>query len=408
MTIDHTVVLAGEGLYSVTKRIINDNTYWGKITQTQKDGYATKLASANGMKSLTTGILPGRILHFVKEDFVVPVVTPPQPPVRQVRPVPFTPTSPWNTPISASEQSKWFSVPVLNTVTINGVTQQRNWYAGEGQLTIWRGKATDPVWTVTLPEFGNTDTRFNRHWMPATFTIHAPQNISQATNDDHILAIIDETNGDYLDCWSGVTIDSVAHTITGVAGTGWARGNVDTGTGVGGLLANGGNSAGVRAANFTWIAGAITGYDIDQVLTDKKTDFGHALVVMLGDETLSTWGVTTPATAPNNAWNNGPIRMGSRIGIPANTPRPAKITDKLGIAYFNTLQKYGAYVGDYAGGPWPIFQVDLGSVTTGALDSVWVWWNNPSAPVDPADGLPQSAGRYITPLLKVMEGTNLV
>ena len=337
---------------------------------------------------------------------VPPVVVPPV--VRPTTTVPFHASSPFNVPITAAQQSKWTSVPILNTVMIPdgaGVPQPqpRNWFEGYGQLTVWHGVATDPLWTIIMPEFGNDDTRFNRHWLAATFTMRAPQDIAQALDSDHIFVLIDETNGNRVETWNGVVLDPVKHTITGPPGTGWARGNVDTDTGVGGLLPAG-NSAGVRASNFSWIAGAITGYDIDQVLTDKKTDFGHALTVMLGDETLSTWGVTSPATAPNNGWNNGPIKMGSRIGIPASVARPAKITDKLGIAYFNTLQKYGSFVGDYAGGPWPIFQVDAGSVVDRQLLAMWVWWSDTGIPIDSADGKPQTAGRYITPLLRVMEG----
>lgn len=392
MSIEHTIVQPGDGMYAVTKRLINDNVFWGKLTQAQKDGYAGKLAASNGFKGVGTAIVVGQVLHYKTEDFAIPVITPP-PTVRVPKPIPFTNTSPFNTTIPTGAQ--WQTVPILNNISVpvNGDTQ-RYWYGGEGQLVVCRGIATDPLWTITMPEFGNDDARFNRHWMPATWKMHLPAvGPVVGGNDDSILCLLDETTGDYADIGNGAAyvIDRTNYTIIGTAGAWWARGNVDTGTGVGGLLSAGGNSAGVRAANFAWMAGAITAYDVDQVLTGKKTDFGHALALMLGLETLSMWGVSPPATAPNNGNNNGPINMGARIGIPAGVAKPAGFgTDLLNVAYWNTLQKYGALVGDYAGGPWPIFQIDLGSVAKSALDSMWVWWaGNP-------------ANKYVIPTLRVM------
>lgn len=67
-------------------------------------------------------------------------------------------------------------------------------------------------------------------------------------------------------------------------------------------------------------------------------------------------------------------------------------------AFWNTLQKYGAFVGDYAGGPWPIFQVDSGSVAATSLNSMWVWWGEPGI-----DGTKTAAPKCV-PHLRVLEG----
>ncbi len=313
---------------------------------------------------------------------------------------PFAATSLWNSPISVAQQSKWFDLPLLHYNSV--MNESRKWFLANGQLRVWHGTATDPIWTVTMPQFGNDNQTFNRNWPPSTFTIHAPQNIQEGTDGDHILAIIDHVTGEYFENWSQVVIDSTKHTIIGPQGAGWARGNAVTGTGFG---VQGGNSAGVRAANFSWIAGAITGYDIQQILAGNKTDFGHAFVVALGYDTLSKWGVTTPATAPDNGDHEGPIKMGTRIGIPAGVPIPAQIdpNDKIGVAYFNTLQRYGAFVGDFAGGQWPIVYVDGNSVKTGsahelALNNAWIWWSQEGV-VDPA----KTANQFCVPLLRLME-----
>lgn len=316
---------------------------------------------------------------------------------------PFASTSLWNSQISAAQQSKWFDLPLLHYNSV--MNESRKWFLSNGQLRVWHGTATDPVWTVTMPQFGNDNQTFNRNWPPSTFTIHAPQNIQEGTDGDHILAIIDHVTGEYFENWSQVVIDSSKHTIVGPQGAGWARGNAVTGTGFGVPLSQGGNSAGVRAANFSWIAGAITGYDIQQILDGKKTDFGHAFVVALGYDTLSKWGVTTPATAPDNGVHEGPIKMGTRIGIPSGVAIPAQIdpNDKIGVAYFNTLQRYGAFVGDFAGGQWPIVYVDGNSVKSGsayelALNNAWIWWNQEGV-IDPA----KTANQFCVPLLRLME-----
>ena len=312
---------------------------------------------------------------------------------------PFSAQSPWNTPISSAQQSKWKDVPILRTLADN--SQSRKLYFANTQLKVWHGLSSDPEWTITMPEFGSDNQTFNRHWMPATFKMRAPQDIAQGEDSDQILAIIDETTGNYFESWAGVVIDGNNHTIVGPPGSGWARGNTRTDIGMGTLLASGGNSAGVRAANFSWIGGAITGYDIQQVLDGKKTDFGHALVMALGWDTLSNWEVTWPATAPDNGGHSGPIKMGTRVGIPATVARPSQISasDKMGVALFNTLQKYGIFVGDFAGTQWQMVYMDGNTVKDGspektAIDATWIWW----------EGSTPRANELITPLLRVMEG----
>ena len=383
MTISHVKVKLGEGWSSVATRLCPPMT-----SQTKRNEFLTKLLSANGA-TVKTVIFPGEILHFDSDD-----IPPTQVVVsnRSKTTVPFNVNSPFNTYIPAGAQ--WLQVPILNIVTTGQpYPQPRHWYAGEGQLVICHGEASDPLWTIRMPDFGDTNTTFNRYWKANSWQMHLPAlGPTVGINTDAVLALLDETDGNYTEIGNAscYTIDVANKVITGVAGVWWARGNVDTGAGVGGLLSVGGNSAGIRAANFSWMAGAITGYDVARVQNGSKDDFGHALCVMLGMETLSKWGVSSPATAPNNAGNDGPINNGARIGIPSSVSRPIELVDKFGIAYWNTLQRYGAFVGDFAGGPWPIFQIDIGSVPKNTLDSMWVWWT------------PGSAAPYVTPELRVM------
>lgn len=373
---------------------------------TLRNTFLTKMLSSNGM-SLKSTVVMGQVLHYntahVPTYPSTPTPPPPTPTVRVPKGVPFAASSPFNqqTPTNVT----WIDHPILRQFEDNGQTVTRHWFGGVGQLHICHGQPTDPLWTITMPDFGSTHPTFNRYWKAATWQMRLPAaGPTVGGNEDAIIALVDESNGNYAEIGnrSAYTINTTNRTIIGVPGAWWARGNVDTGTGVGGYLADGGNSAGIRAANFSWMAGAITGYDVDQVMTGKRDDFGHALAVMLSYGTLSNYLVVPPATAPDNGGHDGPIAMGARIGIPRNVARPARIqaTDKLGVAYFNTLQRYGAFVGDFAGPPWPIFQVDAESVTGATINPMWVWWGEPNVPTD-SQGI-ATAGPQCTQLLRVV------
>lgn len=280
---------------------------------------------------------------------------------------PFTATSPWNTPTPLSTQ--WFDTPILHSPAVAGDTV-RHWYVNELSMTIWRALPTDPLCTFQMPAF--VDATFNRNRPASTFTFPCPANATVGTDEDHIFYVID-ANNNYVEVWQAVRTGNV---ITAPGG-GWATGNTNTGTGVGFLVSQGGNNAGVRAANFSWGAGLITGSDI----AANKID--HALVVALGYGFLSNTAWRAPATAPDNGGHAGPIAMGSKLGIPANTPRPAGLSP-LGNAMFDALVKYGAFVGDFAGTPYPMFYVDHGTVAEAdpKVRRLFTWWDGWTADMD--------------------------
>jgi hypothetical protein len=220
---------------------------------------------------------------------------------------------------------------------------------------------------------------FHRNRAAARFMVHAPANLAAGADADHILVVIDPTTGDYVEVWQA-SVDAAHFTVTNLPGSpGWARGNAVTGPGAGTLS----NNDGVRAANFSWAAGLITRSDLDAGKID------HALVVALTQDTLMGGGNTghqggiststplawrAPATAWDAGWWTGPIKMGSRLGIPAGTPKPAGLSS-LGSMVFDALQKYGAFVGDYAGGAWPMFYADKYTLSSNDLCSLFCYWN---------------------------------
>jgi hypothetical protein len=292
---------------------------------------------------------------------VPPVVTPPPPVVTTGRP--FAASSPWNTPTPAGTQ--WFNTPVLHD-PVPGETL-RHWYVNERSMTVWHATAADPLVTFDMPQF--VDPVFHRNRPAQSFAFRCPTAATPGTDEDHILFVVDDTTGDYVEVWQAI------RTMTGIAapGGGWARGNMRTGSGWGDLANNGG----VTAANASWAGGLITGADV----AANKID--HALMVALGWGLLSSTKWRAPATAPDNGGHDGPIAMGSRLGVPAGVARPAGLSP-LGVAVFDALQTYGAFVVDFAGSPYPMFRLDSGTVNPGdpRILRLFTWWDSWTADMD--------------------------
>jgi hypothetical protein len=302
---------------------------------------------------------------LANREFPVAAPAPPPPAPTPMPPVPaFTPgtrpfaaASPFNTPTPANTQ--WFDHQLLH-VSSKGNPMQ--WYPGIGGDPItWYGSATDPVWTVTMGwgpsgTAGYVDLARSRNNPPFTESWHLPANLAIGQGFDKILCIVDTTTGNYLDVWNAI-VDPVTHTVktgnpnfNGGQG-GWGRGNIVTGNGAGRLDTN----DGVRASNFSWIAGCITGHDLASGIID------HALAVAAPNWLGKASNWIAPATCGDADWP-GPMAMGTKIGIPAATPTPAGLS-ATGIAVFNALRKYGAYLGDFAGGEWPVVYTDANTVT---------------------------------------------
>ena len=294
---------------------------------------------------------------------------------------PFAATSPWNTPTAAG--TRWFDTPALHRLATplpNG-DSTRHWWVNAESVGLWWAAPTDPVWTFRMPDY--IAPAWHRNRPASTFTMRAPADLAAGTDVDHILVVIDRASGEYTEVWEA-QVDSATHTVTNRAGMpGWARGNLYTGPGAGDLA----NNNGVRAANFSWAAGLITGTDLHA----QKID--HAVVVSLPAELLKGGGMsgTNAWRPPATAWDaggwGGRVQMGSRIGIPAGTAIPVGLSP-IGRMMFDTLTRYGAFVGDYGGGPWPMFYVDNRSVDRNGHDQAAVdpliafWDHNGSADME--------------------------
>jgi hypothetical protein len=191
--------------------------------------------------------------------------------------------------------------------------------------------------------------------------MRAPAGLEASGDSDHILTVADPFTGRYVEVWRA-GVDAATRTVTST-GPGWAAGNMITGAG-GGTLAN---NDGVRASNFSWTAGLITGADF------AAGRINHGLAISLPYDMLKPGAWRLPATAWENT-GGGPIQMGSRIGVPAGTPMPHGLS-RVGVMVFNALRTYGGFVGDFTGGPWPIFYADQASVTMARLEPLFAYWN---------------------------------
>lgn len=284
---------------------------------------------------------------------------------------PFASTSPWNT--ATPTDTVWYNYAPLGTLTTpelgarSGSTS-RIWYPAETSVGVWHSTNADPLWTFNMPDY--IFVPFNRNRSASTFTFHCPADMVPNTDSDHILCVVNDDTGDYVEIWQA-EVNSGAKTVTNISGQpGWARGNLITGPGAG---TTGGNNDGVRASNYSWIGGLITAQDL------TEGTINHALAIALTFYTLegngSDFNWISPATAKDVGGAAGNILMGSKIGIP-HTEIPPVGLSSMGLTLWNCLQTYGAYVGDYAGGPWPIFYPDLNSISDLTVFNPWfAYWD---------------------------------
>ena len=275
---------------------------------------------------------------------------------------PFAANSPFNTLTQGGTQ--WFDNTRIHRLLtpVNG-DYTLHWWVNTASVGVYYASNTDPYWTFQLPAL---DAALWHRVRPAsTFTVRAPANLTDGGDVDHVVVLV---SGDtYYEVWNA-QVDQVNRRVTSRPnGSNWATGSISAGPGAGSPV-----NDGTRASNFSWAAGLITGDDLQNGSID------HALVVALTAPILKA-GATPVYLHPATAWDNGgaygPIKMGSRIGIPAGTPRPAGLSP-LGNMVFDALQKYGAFVGDYCGGPWPMFYADKRTVAETQMKPLFAFWEH--------------------------------
>lgn len=303
---------------------------------------------------------------------------------------PFAEDSPWNTPLTGSET--WYDSVRLRTYMVEeGLPGPiRHWYVAMSSVSVNYADNNDPVWTADMPNYVYTP--FNRNRTASEFTVHAPDDIVEDQDSDHILILQNTDTGHLLDVWQAETTNSPydpddggwtptglpPRTISNRPGSpGWAVSNVITDPGAGSTISPPtglGTNDGTRAANFSWLAGLLTQRDMDSVEID------HALVVSLGYVTFDNTNWIAPATATDNGGHDGPLRMGDRIGLPPDTVEPDwdPAVATIGHKIYECLKTHGAYVGDFVGSPYPMLYIDakMSAPSQAEVGKIFVWWES--------------------------------
>ena len=237
---------------------------------------------------------------------------------QQVMLKPFAPTSPWNTPIPAGAR-------FTRTATFAGdsgfMTSEKN------SVPLYVASPTDPILTFTVAKgSGNV-----------VFQVRGPAALTPANDADLEVTIVDLATKHVWDFMG------VARTgATSFRATAYGDGDLN-GTGFGYFPAGGGTRvrAGVRASGASWLGGLVTGENLRQGAID------HALAIAVGNDDLKAAFVPPAVEFDANGASTyqGTLPMGTRLGIPPGTPRPAGMS-ALGNMIFDALVTYGGYVID--------------------------------------------------------------
>lgn len=231
---------------------------------------------------------------------------------------PFAATSSWNTPIPSNA-----SYASMNWPASNGYNYWVNW---DGYSpAIHMASSSDPLVQVSFPD----------SWgYPAqTIGIRLPVGATGAAGTDGEILAIDGTT--VHNCWQFVRTSNTTGTCSA-----YARADVVTGSGWGSTSPFLG--AGIVATGSSQLAG---------LLVQAETDAGeieHALQIAL-DGALQRPGYTGEAISGDGSSSSGIAQEGERFAIAPGTSMPSGLSP-LGQKVFRSMQKYGVFDIDVAGG----------------------------------------------------------
>ncbi len=231
---------------------------------------------------------------------------------------PFGPTSPWNTPIPASARFTATGTFAGDSGFMVGPTNS---------VPLWFTSPGDPVLTFTVVRPNKT----------TVFPVRGPANLYPADDVDGQVTIVDLPNQQVWDFFR--VVRTGATTFNAQA---FGNGSLD-GTGFGYFPPGGGTRvrAGIRASGASWLGGLVTGENLLAGTID------HALSIGVGNDDLYA-SFVPPAVefdADGASTYRGTLPMGTRLGIPPTTAKPAGLSP-LGGMIFDALQRYGGYVID--------------------------------------------------------------
>lgn len=260
---------------------------------------------------------------------------------------PFDATSPWNTPIAAGAAlDPGSSAMIADFSTIPGTGLQTFWINIQSYSipVYWVDSTTTPKVTVTAM-YGGTGFRTgaaNDSAQGGTGQVPIPAGATPAAGSDMHMAVIDKTAGIEWGMWDAVNNGN------GTWSAGTAATMDVTGSGVRPPLSQSPwwAGAGPRACGYAAIAGLITAQEV------KAGSIEHALIVAYPHIEADYY--TPPASSAQGpvsgeSTSTRGIPCGGQIQLDPTLDITTLGLSQYGLMMARTLQKYGAFVGDYSG-----------------------------------------------------------
>ncbi len=251
---------------------------------------------------------------------------------------PFAASSSWNTPVkSGATYSK------LGWPSSTGYNYGVNWDAYSP--AVYFSKASDPLVQVAIPD--------NWGWPAGNIPVHLPAGVTGAAGTDGEILIIDGTTVHNFWQFNRTGLSSASAQAYGradvVKDSGWGSKSPF-------------KSAGIVATGSSQLAG---------LLVQAESDAGeieHALQMAL-DYAITKPGYTGEAISGDGSNASGIAQEGQRLAIQPGTAMPSGLST-LGQKVFRTLQKYGVFVIDVAGG-CSVLRAQQNAYSSTTIDALW-------------------------------------
>lgn len=255
----------------------------------------------------------GNIVTYAVAGATAP--PPPPPPAFALGQVPFSASSPWNTP-----------VPTTAQYTVVNLSSGYPWVAWDSYGdAVYFSLPSDPLVAVQTPGSWG--------YPAGVIQVHVPAGVTGANGTDGSVIIIDGTT--VYNFWQ---FNRTSNTTATVA----ANGQSDVLTGTGWGTASPFLGAGITAAGSSQLGGLIV-----QAETDKG-EIQHALSLAL-DGALLLPNPVAPAIASDGGSATGVVHEGGKLAIPRSVAMPTGLSP-LGQKVFRAMQNYGCFAIDTAPG----------------------------------------------------------
>jgi hypothetical protein len=228
--------------------------------------------------------------------------------------LPFSSTSPWNTPANPNAQLEATNSPANQSLHADGAGTVNS---GSWSIAVYTATSSDPLNTISTPS--------------GTVQYQIPAGATPAIGSDAEMDVVTPDHQWVDECWD------MQRTSTTTWTCGYHVHTSLTGSGVNG---------GIRAAGVSSFGGLIRTSEL------QNLSIPHALAIALAGNQLKL-GYIAPATSQDGdaaGSYTGQVPMGSFMVIPSTVNLNTLGLNPQGLAVAQALQTYGGYVTDRAGG----------------------------------------------------------